>query len=72
MDYKYVKSSKIKHNSEASNLLNTLQNNWQLPAIFILLNHNIYKSEVEKKFVIVNINKVYEKLIPGTLILCCY
>lgn len=65
MDYKYVKSSKIKHNSEASSLLDTLQNNWQLPAIhvLILLVHNIYKSGVEKEFVIVNINKVHEKLI---------
>lgn len=46
MDYKYVKSSKIKHNLEASSLLDTLQNNWQLPAIhvLILLDHNIYKS----------------------------
>lgn len=50
MDYKYVKSSKIKHNLEASSLLDTLQKNWQLPAIhvLILLNHNIYKSGLKR------------------------
>lgn len=58
MDHKYLKSSKFKHNLEARNLLDTLLNKWQLPAIYAPRSKHI-----GKEFVIVNIYKVHEQLI---------